>query len=265
MPIPPGRILTGIILCVVALVALFQGSNVEAKRSSLSESEIRQLWDDAAKTIYKAEVSGAFPYIGFFREASKEHGVPLPLLLAMARGESNFDAKAESTRDCYGIMQILWPGTAKDLGFTSKEQLFDPKRSINAGAKYIAMLTKMFKGDLFKAVAAYNYGPGTIQRQDPMPEGAQWYAHYIHRHLESVLAGPYTKTDRILLLEFTYYGTASRYLDYVQGRVPGVSLEIFRSNKYTFDVYVLYKNDKEKSRYLAELEKIGIKPLKRSY
>ncbi len=253
------------LLCGVAVVGLFHAPFVEAKRSSLSEAEIKRLWEESAESIESTEVSGAFPYIGVFREASQKHKVPLPLLLAVARGESNFNAKAESTRDCYGIMQIRWPGTAKDLGFTRKEQLFDPRRNINAGAKYVAMLTKMFGGNLYKAVAAYNYGPGTIQRSATTPQGAQWYAHYIHRHLQSVVAGPFVKTDRVLLLEFTYYGTASRYLDFVQEQLPGVSLEIFRSNKYTFDVCVIYKNEEDRGRYLAELRKIGIKPLRRSY
>ena len=159
-------------------------------------------------------------------------------------------------------MQIQWPGTAKDLGFKRKSELFDPHKNIEAGAKYIAKLIKMFNGDHYLAVAAYNYGPGRIKRSaGSIPEGAQWYAAYVHRHLETVMAGPYVKTDRTLLLEFTYYKRAVRYMEYLQGQIEGVPLEIFRSNKYTFDVYLMHKDQRERRRFLAKLSKLGVKPL----
>ena len=247
---------------LLLLIALFQTTLVQAKKTDLSEEEVKRLWDQSAEAMKTSEVTGDFPFMASFKTASVKYDVPLPLLLAMARGESNFNPKAKSTADCYGVMQIQWPGTAKDLGFTEKSQLFDAHRNIHAGASYVRKLMKMFDGSLYKAVAAYNYGPGAIKRAVySIPEGAVWYASYIHRHLETVMAGPYVQRDRALLLRFTYYRTSLRYLEYLKRQIEDLPAEIFRSNIYTYDVYLMYENQDEKRKYLAKLDELGIRPL----
>jgi len=61
-----------------------------------------------------------------------------------------------------GLMQLL-PGTARDMGLKPGEE-YDARRNIEGGLKYMAQLKKKYSGDLTKATAAYNFGPGNYDK-----------------------------------------------------------------------------------------------------
>ena len=223
------------------------------KDPGLSESEIKQRWNAFEEVKDELQPRGDYPFIRCFEEAARKYGLPLALLLAMARGESDFDPKARSHKNALGIMQIKWPETARDLGIHRKSDLFDPCINIDAGARYLARLLERFKGDTYLAVAAYNYGPNAV-RSDRVPAGAQWYAAYIHRHLQFTMSQTYTKTGRVLVLGFTYYRRAAKFLAYLETAVTEIPFEIYRSRRYTYDIYFTYKTRAEHDRYLGRLQ-----------
>ena len=254
-------------LLVFALLSFSMNASGDVKIErikGLTEEKIRQAWEKSSQLIDDIDISETYPYIEEFKKAAKKYKVPLPLLLAVARGESNFDTHAKSDKNCYGVMQILWPGTAKHLGIEKLSDLYEPRKNIEAGAKYLAELVDRFKGDLYRAVAAYNYGPTAIEKaKDTLPEGARWYADYIHRHLNAVTSEPYVKAERTLLLRCTRYATASRYVGYLQDEIAELPLEIFKSETGTYDAYLVTKTKQDKQRFLAVLEKeLLVTPLK---
>lgn len=231
------------------------------KDPGLHEDEIRRGWKEFLKIKETAQVQGNYPHMACFAKAARKYKVPLPLLLAVARGESNFEPRARSNKECLGIMQIQWPGTARDLGIRRKSDLFNPCINIDAGARYLSQLLDKYEGDPYLAVAAYNYGPNAVSPQK-VPEGARWYAAYIHRHLQFVISTAYEKTGRVLILEFTFYKMAAGFVAYLEKQVEGLPLEIFKSRKYTYDVHFTYKTSKERNEYLQQImDKIGLKPL----
>jgi soluble lytic murein transglycosylase-like protein len=65
-------------------------------------------------------------------------------------------------------MQVM-PSTARDLGVKSARLLFDPQANLEAGVKYLKFLLGRFDGDLPRAIAAYNAGPGAVGRYDGVP------------------------------------------------------------------------------------------------
>lgn len=68
----------------------------------------------------------------------------------------------------YGLMQIMYP-TARELGFTGEpEDLFDIQLNINLGTKLLKKLLDKYKGDVEKALAAYNGGPGGVGKTQPL-------------------------------------------------------------------------------------------------
>ena len=246
------------------IIFVMHGNDVswgQLTNPELSETEIRRRWKDFNTDENRIVAHGSYPYRKCFEEASLKHDIPLPLLVAVARGESNFNPAARSAKDCYGIMQIQWPGTAKDLGIKRKSDLFDPCTNIHAGAKYISWLLDRYDGNTYLAVAAYNYGPNAVSVQR-VPEGARWYATYIHRHLQSVLSEPYRAVGKALVLRFTFYERAAEFVAYLEKRVKIIPFEVFKSQRYTYDVYIIYKTQKEQKEYLQCLmETTGIKPL----
>ena len=100
------------------------------------------------------------PYDAYFQEVAQSYGVPVALLKAMGKTESNFNQSAVSSAGAIGVMQLM-PGTAASLGVDP----YDARQNIMGGAKYIAGNLEQFKGysnGLELAIAAYNAGPGAV-------------------------------------------------------------------------------------------------------
>jgi soluble lytic murein transglycosylase-like protein len=87
------------------------------------------------------------------------------LLFAIMRQESGFNPNATSQAGAVGLMQLM-PETAKLVSGESKPNLHDPLVSIGIGQKYIAALLQsdVVGNDLFMLAAAYNAGPGNLQK-----------------------------------------------------------------------------------------------------
>ncbi|HHX55448.1 MAG TPA: lytic transglycosylase domain-containing protein [Clostridiales bacterium] len=100
-----------------------------------------------------------------FEEASRTHGVPTNLLVAVAKVESNYNSNAVSRSGASGVMQLM-PATARGLGVTD---VFDARQNINGGAKYLASLYKKYDGDLELTLAGYNAGPGNVAKYGGIP------------------------------------------------------------------------------------------------
>jgi len=100
-----------------------------------------------------------------FSEASQQYDVPISLLKAVAKAESNFRADATSACGAMGVMQLM-PGTAKSLGVTDP---YDPAQNIMGGAKYLRTLLDQFDGNIPHAIAAYNAGPGNVKKYNGIP------------------------------------------------------------------------------------------------
>ncbi len=231
------------------------------KTTDSTEAEIRRHWKTFSDKKKSARVNGNYPYMDCFADAARKYNLPIPLLVAMARGESGFDPDARSHKECLGLMQIKWPGTANDLGIMHRENLFNPAVSIDAGARYMSWLVDKFDGDMFLAVAAYNYGPNAISSKRRVPSGAKWYAAYIFRHLKVVLSKPYVKAHRELIMRFESFDEAAGFASYLERSVEAIPLEIQAGKHQTYDVYVTYKTTDQRDSYLKNIkEKTGIKP-----
>lgn len=101
------------------------------------------------------------PYDAYFQEAARTYNVPVALLIAMAKVESEFNPNAVSGAGAIGIMQLM-PATAASLGVSDP---YDPRQNIMGGAKYVAQNIEQFKNYsncLELAIAAYNAGPNAV-------------------------------------------------------------------------------------------------------
>lgn len=96
--------------------------------------------------------------------AAERTGVHPRLIEAVAWTESRHNLRAVSPKGARGVMQLM-PETARDLGVDPN----DPAQNILGGALYLRAQLQAFDGDVVKALAAYNAGPGAVRRHGGTP------------------------------------------------------------------------------------------------
>ncbi|HVL39761.1 MAG TPA: lytic transglycosylase domain-containing protein, partial [Fimbriimonadaceae bacterium] len=102
------------------------------------------------------------------------------LLDALVAEESAYDPNARSRAGAMGLSQLM-PGTARELGVADP---FDPAQNLRGGAKYLAQMLQRF-GDLRLALAAYNAGPGAVEKAGLAVPPYRETQEYVERVMKS--------------------------------------------------------------------------------
>lgn len=104
--------------------------------------------------------------------ASRKYGVDAGLIKAVIKAESDFNPQAVSHAGARGLMQLM-PATARSLGVTDS---FDPEQNVMGGTRFLKDLLRRYDGNVDAALAAYNWGPGNVdKRPDHLPRETRSY------------------------------------------------------------------------------------------
>ena len=114
------------------------------------------------------------------REVSARYRVDPALVRAVIQTESNWNTSAVSRKGALGLMQLV-PGTAQQLGVNNA---FDPKQNLDGGVRYLHTLLERYNGDLDRTLAAYNAGPGAVDRAGGIPRYRET-REYVHKVTDS--------------------------------------------------------------------------------
>ncbi|MDZ7260805.1 MAG: transglycosylase SLT domain-containing protein [candidate division KSB1 bacterium] len=104
-------------------------------------------------------------YQHIIQAASQKYQVDVHLIQAVMAQESSGNPWAVSSKGAKGLMQLM-ETTAQEMGVRN---IFDPRENIFGGTKYLAILLERFNGDISLALAAYNAGPGAVEKYGGIP------------------------------------------------------------------------------------------------
>jgi len=133
---------------------------VKVKYYGRPAAKVSCVGDDSTKMASRMST-----YQPFIDKYAKEYNIDPDLVIAVIRTESCFDRKAVSRVGARGLMQLM-PATAKYLGVKDS---FDAEQNIEGGVKYLREMLDTFNQDQKLALAAYNAGPGAVNKYNGIP------------------------------------------------------------------------------------------------
>ena len=126
---------------------------------SIEEQMAAVTFNSASKATEKSQLKDLISKI------SKKHGVDEKLVNAVIKQESGYNTKAKSSAGAQGLTQLM-PATAKSLGVTDP---YNPVQNVDGGVRYLKSMMEKYNGNVVLALAAYNAGPGNVDKYDGVP------------------------------------------------------------------------------------------------
>lgn len=141
---------------------LIRESSIPLHQESSLQKEVKNV----VKSINVNKLSDRIEqYMPIIKEAASKFGISENLIKSVIRTESAGKHDAVSPVGAKGLMQLM-DGTASDMGVKDS---FDPNQNIMGGSKYLKYLLDRFDNDTETALAAYNAGPGNVEKYGGIP------------------------------------------------------------------------------------------------
>jgi soluble lytic murein transglycosylase-like protein len=155
-------------------------NTIFSSQTRLLDGRLSQQYEDSARlrpdagiTVVTEEAVPSYrgryrgEYLAVAKAAAAKYAVPEDLFLRLVQQESGWNANARSHKGATGLAQLM-PGTAAKLGV----DINDPRQNLEGGARYLRMMYDKF-GTWRLALAAYNAGPGAVEKHGGVPPYAE--------------------------------------------------------------------------------------------
>jgi soluble lytic murein transglycosylase-like protein len=150
-----------------ALMNMYLTLQAKLNGSSGKNSSAQSATRGTGAGTYSASSTSSSPnqFAGMIEQAAQKYNVNTNLINAVIHAESGYNPNAVSSCGAVGLMQLM-PGTAKSLGV---DDSYNPVENIDGGVKFLSQLLNRYNGDVEKTVAAYNAGPGAVDKYGGVP------------------------------------------------------------------------------------------------
>ena len=149
-----------------------RGSKASAKRGSCERCDKVAATDTSPERFHR--------YDQYILEASQLYRIPVPLIRAVIKVESDYDPRVVSSAGARGLMQLM-PDVGDDMGV---HNVHDPRENILGGTRLLRILANRFDGDLVLTIAGYHAGAGAVSKYGNQVPPYQHTRQYLGMVLE---------------------------------------------------------------------------------
>lgn len=173
--------------------SLQTNTETKATAEAAQATDFATVLETSTQTEVKETTTASMDDI--FLKAAETYQVPVNLIKAVAKTESNFDPNAVSCCGAQGVMQLM-PSTAAGLGVTDP---FDAEQNIMGGTKYLSQMMDLYDGDVKLTLAAYNAGAGNVAKYGGVPpfKETQAYVERVMEYMGEDLESPLYQTKAV--------------------------------------------------------------------
>jgi hypothetical protein len=150
-----------------------KGSKASAQRGSCPRCDKITSKDHSPERFHR--------YDEYIYEASQLYHIPVPLIRAVIKVESDYDPRVVSSMDCKGLMQVH-PDVEVDMGVVG--DVFDPRTNIMTGTRLLRWLANRVDGDLVLTIAGYHAGLGSLAKYGYTVPPYEYTRQYLKMVLE---------------------------------------------------------------------------------